>query len=250
MEHVRASLNGLYSRSRYIGSILIVLVLLLHSSWFWSQSTAVMGIFPTIDHVGKLNGRTSYEFYYFAATPLRHVQESHDFKVPSVFLWYAEQSITQSFSSSWSGTFSYVYQAEGPTAGSRIHENRLYGQISFTHGTGKHQWKHRLRHDSRFFQDDFKHRMRYQLSYKYSWLNGNYLSMGQEFFGDLTTGAKRFYNENWANLGVGIKCGARQYLELGALYVTWHMGNENWFHQFYFQPTWIFVLDYREIRKR
>jgi hypothetical protein len=250
MEAVKRSINGSYWRNRFGRWWLVGVMWMLQASPNWSQSTAVMGIFPTIDHVGKISEKTAYELYYFAAAPLRRFDENQDFPTPSVLLWYAEQSITHSFSSQWSGTLSYVYQAEGPTNGSRIQENRLYGQISYSHSRNRHQWKHRWRHDSRFFQDDFKHRIRYQLSYKYTWGNGHYLLFGQEFFGDLTAGAKRLYNENWANGGVGLKCGERQWLELGALYVTWHTGNGNWFHQFYFQPTWTYVIDFDEHRNR
>ena len=249
MDAVKRPLMGLYCRKYNIKLFLAGIVWMIQASQYWSQSAAVMGVFPTIDHVGKISETKSYELYYFAAAPLRRLNETKDFPTPSVLLWYAEHSLTHSFSSHWSGTLSYVYQAEGPTGGRRIQENRLYGQITYSHSDDRHQWKHRFRHDSRFFQDDFKHRIRYQLSYKYSWENGYYLLLGQEFFGDLTSVSKRFYNENWANGSVGIKCGSRQWLELGALHVTWHTGDGNWFQQFYFQPSWIYVIDFKEHRR-
>ena len=47
------------------------------------------------------------------------------------------------------------------------------------------------------------------------------------------------YNENWAYLGFGRKLSEQNNIELGVLYVTWNIGKNTWFNQYYLQFSWV-----------
>lgn len=219
---------------------------LLSSTNFLAQDTHSLGFFPTIDHSGKFGKASEYGLYYFLAVPLTELTTTNSVKTPNALLFYLEQSYAYHFSDHLSGTVSYVYQEENAFRVNTMRENRVYLQMAFTYSQNNNHFKHRLRHDSRFFSDQFKHRLRYHFSYKHEWESGNYLTIGQEFFFELTKNAFKIYNENWANAAYGIKLNERNYLELGVLYVTWNTGGTNWFNQWYFQPTWVSKLNFRK----
>jgi hypothetical protein len=210
-----------------------------------AQDTHVLGVFPTIDHSGKFGKASEYGLYYFLAAPLTELTSTNSVKTPNALLFYLEQSYTYHFSDHISGTGSYVYQEENAFRANTIRENRIYLQMAYAYSHNNNHFKHRLRHDSRFFSDQFKHRLRYQFSFKHEWKSGNYFTFGQEFFFELTKNASKTYNENWANAAYGIQLNERNFLELGVLYVTWNTGGSNWFNQWYFQPTWVSKLNFR-----
>jgi hypothetical protein len=209
-----------------------------------AQSTHSAGVFPTIDHSGKVTRSADYGLYYFLGIPLIELSNTATLNQPSVLLLYAEHAFNYSFNDYLSGTAAYVYQEENAFEPNVLKENRIHLQFAVKHGENGNQFKHRVRHDSRFLQEAFKHRARYQFSYKKELSTGNYFVLGQEFFIELTDAAPRLYNENWANVCYGIRLGERNSLELGMLYVTWNTGASNWRHQWYFQPTWVSKLDF------
>jgi hypothetical protein len=210
-----------------------------------AQNTHVLGVFPTIDHSGKFGKASEYGLYYFLAAPLTELTSNNSVKMPNALLFYLEQSYTYHFSDHISGTGSYVYQEENAFRVNTIRENRIYLQLAYAYSNDNNHFKHRLRHDSRFFTDQFKHRLRYQFSFKHEWESGNYFTFGQEFFFELTKNSSKTYNENWANAAYGIQLNERNFLELGVLCVSWNTGGSNWFNQWYFQPTWVSKLNFK-----
>jgi hypothetical protein len=208
------------------------------------QKTNVYGVFPTYNQWGKLNEKTNYELYYFTAAPIFGDVKYSGVSPRNWLLMYAEQSITYSPVKSWGLTGSYVYQVENGYDKANVDEHRLFLQTYYALHWNKVTMKHRLRHDSRFFSDVFKHRLRYQIALRGDWESGNYWTIGQEFFFELTNGSEKLYNENWFNTGIGIKLNDQNYLELGALNVTWATAKGRWFNQWYFQPTWVYRLDF------
>ncbi len=218
--------------------------LLLLTFQLRSQNASVFGVFPTYNQWGKLNEKSSYELYYFTAAPM--IGDVHYSGVThrNWLLMYAEQSFTYSPVKSLGLTGSYVYQVENGFDQKNVDEHRLFIQTAYALHRDKVTMKHRLRHDSRFFSEVYKHRLRYQIALRGDWESGNYWTIGQEFFLELTKGAEKVYNENWFNAGIGIKLNNHHYLELGALNVTWATSKGVWFNQWYFQPTWVYRLDF------
>lgn len=230
---------------KYLFLFTLALFNSLFSGNIKAQDTHVIGVFPTIDHGGRFGKASEYGLYYFLAAPLSELTTYSAVKTPNALLFYLEHSYTYAFSDHISGTGSYVYQEENAFRANSIRENRIHLQLAYFYSQNNNNFKHRLRHDSRFFSDQFKHRLRYQFSYKHEWETGNYFTFGQEFFFELTKNASKTYNENWANAAYAIQLNERNFLELGVLYVTWNTGGSNWFNQWYFQPTWVSKLNFR-----
>ena len=215
-----------------------------------SQNSNVYGIFPTINIWGKLSEKVNYELYYFTAAPLIGDVEYSKISNRNWLLMYAEHSLTFAPLKSLSLTGSYVHQVENGYGKGNIGENRFFFQAAHAIQLQKISLKQRLRHDSRFLKNDFKHRIRYQLSCRHDWESGNYFTVGQEFFFELTKGSNKLYNENWLNAGVGIKLNDKNYIELGALSVSWTTAKGTWFNQWYFQPTWVHRFNFECNKKR
>ncbi len=227
----------------WIGLIFILMHLCFSGEYLHAQLTNVYGVFPTINPSYRFNDGCVAEGYYFGASPVVSFSESREIHVPQWLMLYAEQGLSVSFGHGWSMTGSYVFQEEQTTDRKFVAEHRLHAQIAKEYKWKSKVLKHRFRHDNRFFNDHFKHRIRYQVSYKQAFNEHFYWATGQEFFFNLSRGKVKTYNENWFNALFGIKLSKHHSLELGALNVVWHTGGNEWLNQWYFQPTWLIGLN-------
>jgi hypothetical protein len=227
----------------WIGLIFILMHLCFSGEYLHAQLTNVYGVFPTINPSYRFKDGCVAEGYYFGASPMISPAESREIQVPQWLMLYAEQSLSGSFGKGWSMTGSYVFQKEQLAYKRFVNEHRLYFQIAKLYAWKNKEIKMRLRHDNRFFDDYFKHRIRYQVSYKQIFNDYFYWVTGQEFFFNLSHGNGRVYNENWFNSSLGIRLGKLYFLELGVLNVIWHTDGKNWLNQWYFQPTLLMGLN-------
>ena len=220
-------------------------VFVLTSTKILGQSITMGGIFPTIDHSGSINNKVDYGLYYFVALPM------FNFKNPSIstdayfHLLYLEQSFTYKKSEKLSFTGSYLYQRSNVTTSNFVNENRIYIQSKYKHTFNKSRISHRFRFDGRFIQNrntntyPFTNRLRYQLGFEKQITDKAYVSGYEELFFSTTKNTIPIYNENWAYLGFGRKLSEQNNIELGVLYVTWNIGKNTWFNQYYLQFSWV-----------
>ena len=59
-----------------------------------AQSKYIGGIFPTIDHTGKISKTFDYGLYYFGAFPFMNLKKSDSKNDVNLLLLYLEQSLT------------------------------------------------------------------------------------------------------------------------------------------------------------
>ena len=220
-----------------------------------SQNLHYGGAFPTVDHSSDLSSKVGYGLYYFAAFPTINFNKPDLKKNVNFLLFYSEQSLTFKANKHFSFTGSYVYQRANAVYDNYVNENRFYIQAAYKHSIKKFNLAHRLRFDGRFIQNritdqtPFTHRVRYLIGMDCplkSKKNNLYLSMYEEVFFNTISGANPVYEENWAYAAIGIKINEKNKIETGLLYITWNIGETNWFNQYYFQITWISHLDFRK----
>ena len=72
----------------------VIVFCLLSTSKIVSQSIAVGGIFPTIDHSGSINPKIDYGLYYFGALPMLNFKQPNLSKDANFHLLYLEQALT------------------------------------------------------------------------------------------------------------------------------------------------------------
>ncbi len=218
-----------------------------------SQSLHYVGAFPTIDHSGTLSNKLGYGLYYFGAFPIINLKKPQPNKDANFLLFYSEQSLTYSFNNKFSLTGSYVYQRANVVYDNYVNENRLYIQAKYKQNRRKINIAHRVRFDARFIKNritnetPFTHRARYLFGLDFplkSKKENLYFTMYEELFFNTVNGAKPIYEENWAYAALGIKLNEKNKIESGILYITWNIGKQNWFNQYYFQLTWINSLDF------
>lgn len=213
-----------------------------------SQNINVAGIFPTADHSGDLTNKLEYSLYYFAAFPLVNLDKP---KMDAYFnLFYSEQALSYKITTKFSLTASYVYQRTNVVYDNYVNENRLYLQAKFKHAIGKLNLMHRLRFDGRFIKNritnetPFTHRLRYLIGMDTPLNEKLYFTAYEELFFNTFKNPGAVYGENWAYAALGKKLDSRNKIELGILYITWNIGNKNWFNQYYLQLTWINHLNF------
>ncbi|NOT37992.1 MAG: DUF2490 domain-containing protein [Saprospiraceae bacterium] len=228
-------------------------LILINSLTLNAQSTYVGGLFPTIDHTGKINKRFDYSLYYFGAFPIINIKSPDNSKHPDFLLFYSEQAFTYNVNPKFSFTGSYVYQRENVTKDNYSNENRVHIQATYKHSTKTINLKHRLRFDNRFVHNrttgetPYTHRLRYLIGLDFpikSKKNNLYFTAYEEAFFNTFKNAGAAYEENWAYAAIGVKLNDKNKIETGPLYITWNTGTKNWFHQFYLQFTWISYVDY------
>jgi len=219
----------------------------------YAQSTYVGGLFPTIDHSGKITKRTDYSLYYFGAFPLLNLKNPDIARDANMLLLYAEQALTFQLSKRLFTTGSYVYQKERIAKNTYLNENRFHIQATYKHSANRINFKHRLRLDNRFVHNPisgetpYTHRLRYLLGCDIpirSKKDNMYFTAYEEAFFNTFRNAGAVYGENWLYAAVGTKLNPRNKVETGPLYITWNTGGNNWFHQFYLQLTWISQVDF------
>lgn len=237
-------------------SVALMLFMCFLDSISTGQTTNVAGVFPTIDHSGKIAPEIEYSLYYFGAFPL--VQFTSDgLKGDSYFnLFYAEQAFTYQTSQQLSFTGSYTFQKSNVFQENAVNENRFYVQGKYKQHVGQTLLSHRIRFDGRFIQDPltrkapFTHRLRYLIGLEIPINEKNYFTAYEEPFFNTFKKADRIYGENWLYAAFGKRLNEQNKLELGVLYVTWNMGSNDWFNQYYFQFTWINHLDFTEKKQQ
>lgn len=217
-----------------------------------AQDMNVSGAFPTIDHSGTLSKKLDYSLYYFAAFPLYDLNRS---KADAYFhLFYSEQALTFKMTGKFSLSGSYVYQRENVASDNYVNENRFYFQAKYKHTVAKLNLTHRLRFDGRFVhnrytgESPFTHRLRYLIGMDAPVSEKLYFTIYEEAFFNTFENAGAVYGENWAYAALGKKLNEKNKIELGALYITWNIGDKNWFNQYYVQATWISHLDFRKTK--
>lgn len=247
--------NYIAISKRFFLIIIGCLFLINHLS---GQSVQVAGIFPTIDHSGKINDKWNYSFYYFGAFPLAEIKATEPRSQDKFLLFYSEQALTFSLSSRLSFTGSYVYQRENVLQNNYVNENRIHLQATFKHQLNTVNFKHRLRMDNRFIENRitgksaYTHRLRYLFGIDFpikSKKNNLYFVGYEEAFFNTFSKASVFYGENWAYAALGISVNTKNKVEAGPLYITWNVGGSNWFHQYYLQVSWISQLDFTSPKK-
>jgi Protein of unknown function (DUF2490) len=218
-----------------------------------AQSTHVGGVFPTIDHSGTITKRLDYSFYYFGAFPLLNFRKPDISNDANLLLFYSEQALTFNVNKHLSFTGAYVYQREKVANGNFVNENRLHIQATYKHSAKTVNLKHRLRFDNRFIynkttgETPYTHRLRYFIGLDFpikTKKNNVYLTAYEEAFFNTFKNAAKVYGENWAYAAIGVKLNERNKVEAGPLYITWNIGRNKWFHQYYLQLTWISHLDF------
>lgn len=217
-----------------------------------AQSINVGGAFPTIDHSGTISNKLEYSLYYFAAFPLVNFTKP-DVSMDSYFhLFYSEQALSYNVNKRFSLTGSYVYQRENVVYDNYVNENRFYVQSKYKHSINQLNLTHRLRFDGRFVHNrftnetPFTHRLRYLFGMDAPINEKFYFTCYEEAFFNTFENAAAVYGENWAYAALGQKLNERNKIEAGILYVTWNIGKQSWFNQYYFQLTWINHLNYRK----
>jgi hypothetical protein len=76
-----------------------------------------------------------------------------------------------------------------------------------------------------------------------------YFTAYEEAFFNTFKNSEAFYGENWAYTAIGKRLDGNNKIEAGILYVTWNIGKQSWFNQYYFQVTWISNLDLRKTKE-
>ena len=220
-----------------------------------AQSTFVGGVFPTIDHTGTINQKLDYSLYYFGAFPLANLENVALKKDPNFLLFYAEQGLTFNKNKKLSFNASYVYQRENVVKSNYINEHRAHIQATYNHSSKSLLFKHRVRLDNRFIHDrktgktPYTHRLRYlfKLEFPLKTKNGGlYFNVYEEAFFNTFKSANSIYAENWSYAALGKKLNDANKLEAGLLYITWNTAGKNWFHQYYFQFTWISNIKFKK----
>lgn len=229
-----------------------VLAILLSALTINAQSIYVGGVFPTMDHSGTLRNKLDYSLYYFLAFPLVNFVKP-DFSKDAYFhLFYSEQAMTYKATNKFSLTGSYVYQRSNAVYDNYVNEKRFYIQVKYKQSIKKINLTHRLRFDGRFVQNrltneaPFTHRVRYFIAMDAPIKEKFYFTAYEEAFFNTFANAVNVYSENWVYAAIGKKINEKNKMELGILYVTWNFGEQNWFHQNYFQLTWISHLNFRK----
>lgn len=221
----------------------LILTFCLHN--IQAQNLNVSGVFPTIDHSGTFYNKFDYSLYYFAAFPLVDFQVKDLSKDAYFHLFYSEQALTFKSSDKLSFTGSYVYQRENVLRTNYINENRFYLQAKYKHAFSKIKLTNRLRFDGRFVQNNitkkahFTHRIRYLLGVEIPINEKSYFTTYEEVFFNTFKNASPSYTENWLYSAFGRILNEQNKIEAGLLYLTWNIGNNAWFNQYYLQLTWI-----------
>lgn len=232
---------------------LLAVAPLLFSLSSQAQSISVGGIFPTIDHSGKLSERWSYNSYVFGAVKPYQSDEGH---ARPLYL-YGEFGLSYMLADNLWLTGSYVYERQEPFETKARNEHRLFQQLTHKVSLNRFCIKQRLRFDERFIEDintdqfGFSHRLRYLIGASCDLSDKYYLMSYTEFFFNTTSGENFQYNENWSAFQLGYKLNQNNSIEFGYLYVGWIYNSQNdWFNQHYLQGTWVSTLDFRERNSR
>lgn len=235
--------------------IVLFLIFCCTSKFGITQNVNIGGVFPTIDHSGKLTKKLNYSLYYFGAFPIVN------FKTPNLsndgyfHLFYAEQAVSYQIKPKIILTGSYVYQRENVVYNNYVNENRFYIQAKYKHSFKKLNLSHRVRFDARFIHNrvtnftPFTHRIRYQLGFDIPINEKTYITAYEEVFFNSFKSSGPIYGENWGYVAFGKKLSEKNKIEAGLLYVTWNLGNSNWFNQYYIQFTWINSLNFSKKEK-
>jgi hypothetical protein len=220
-----------------------------------AQNLNIGGIFPTLDHSGKLNTRFEYSLYYFSALTVINFKKDKIESNPYYHLLYAEQALHYNLSEKFIVTSSYVYQRENVFLNNYSNENRFYIQLKYKHTFTKFNITHRMRFDGRFIQNNitnkkpFTHRLRYLIGIDFPINEKTYFTAYEEPFFNTVKNSTPVYNENWAYGAFGKKLNIKNKVEAGLLYVTWNIGNSEWFNQYYLQLTWINLIDFKKKKR-
>lgn len=183
---------------------LLVVNLIVFTHSMFPQSSHVAGVFPTIDHAGKLTDKMEYSLYYFAAFPLINLQKPEVSMDAYFNLFYSEQALTYSATSKLSFTGSYVYQRANAVYDTYVNENRFYVQAKYKHSVGNLNLTHRVRFDGRFIHNrytnetPFTHRARYLIGFDTPINEKLYFTAYEEVFFNTFKNASAVYGENWA----------------------------------------------------
>lgn len=222
-----------------------------------AQNINHFGLFPTIDHSGRLSEKWSYSLYYFDAFNLVNDKVNGKPDNSGYFIFYAEQAISYQVTKSLSLTGSYVYERQHPVDKDNYrNENRFYFQATLKTPLKKVQLRNRLRFDARFIQDNvtgdrpFTSRIRYLLGVTVPLSqesNRFYFNAYNEMFFNTYQNPVAVYAENWAYAGIGLKTKSAGSWEAGPLYIFWVNNSARDLQNFYYlQLTWITHLDFRK----
>lgn len=233
--------------------IVLVIVVALVSVCLQAQSVNYIGVFPTIDHSGKLHNKWSYNAYVFGANKPYTSTELGINDEARFLAFYLETGLTYHFSEKLSFSNAYVYERQNPFKDYYRNENRLFQQFTLQLPiTEKLKLKQRFRFDERFVQNrmtektNFTHRLRYLVGLSYDISEKLYAFGYSEVF--FNTSNDFLYEENWSALQLGYNINDNNALEAGFLYVGWITNTETnaWLNHSFAQITWVSKLDFRK----
>lgn len=219
----------------------VLLAMLLHAA-ATGQNASLFGLFPTIDHIGDLTKRWSYNLYLFDAIKTGDDGNERASIANGSFYAYAELGGTYKLAERWYGTMAYVHEQQFPFEPTARIEHRLFQQLTFKGQRERWDAKLRLRFDERWIRaydessSSFSSRLRLLGGLK--WPNDTRTYLTGYFEGFLTTTGDLSYDETWATAQAGVKLGERHAIEAGLLYIDWRMPY-GWLHQYFLQVTWV-----------
>lgn len=219
-----------------------LILLLLLARPLAAQHSALVGLFPTVDHSGDLSERWSYNVYLFDAIKTGDNGTESAFVPNGSFYAYAELGATYKLAQRWYGTMAYVHEQQFPFEPTARIEHRLFQQLTLKGPRERVDAKFRLRFDERWIRtfdassSTFSSRLRLLGGLK--WPNDARTYFTGSFEGFLTTNAELSYDETWATAQGGYKLGEYHAIEAGLLYINWRMAY-GWLHQYFLQVTWV-----------
>jgi hypothetical protein len=239
---------------RYATSVALLLSALIAGA----QNTEIFGVFPTIDHSGRLSERWECSLYYFGAFNVINPEAGAVKDTPHPAAFYSEQAIHYNATKKLSFSASYVYERQNALRANYRNENRFYLQGTCEYALDRTTIKHRWRYDGRYIEDrqsgkaPYTNRLRYLAGFNTPLKKESdqlYFAAYNEFFFNLDKSATAIYGENWAFAGVGFKTKGKTTFEMGPLYIFWVSNKNNDLINFYYlQLSWITHLDFRKTK--
>ena len=223
-----------------------------------AQSKHFAGVYPFIEHTGKITKKFQYIFSANANYLLININKP-DIKKDALFLkLYSEIGLIFNLNSHFSLTGSYAYERVNVLLPNYTNENRFYLQSTYKHSLKSVSLKYRLRFENRFVHNHitnktpYTNRLRAQvgMSVPFSRNNNKYYFTGyEEAFFNTYKNASSVYSENKFYTAIGLKLNSTNKIEAGGLYQTVKTSKTDWFNQYYLTISWISQLDFTKNSK-
>ena len=233
--------------------VLHSLIILFISPNINAQSKHFAGIFPAIEHSGKISNKFQYTLSCSSNIPLINIQHPDITRDPYFLKFYSDAGLTYFFNQNLSFGLSYAYERVNVFLSNYTNENRVYLQAVYKQVLKSVSLKYRLRFDNRFVYNrktntaPYTHRLRALVGINVpiqSKKNNLYFTGYEEAFFNTFKNASSVYGENKFYSAIGMKLNNINKIELGGLYQTVKLNKINWFNQYYLAISWISQLDF------